>query len=135
MWKNFRCSSPDILVGETSMYADYIFPDVTYLERWEFSGSHPNITFKVQGVRQPVIAPLTGTVKVYGQEMALQWEAMLLASSGKTRNCPTSVPNGLGEGVDFTHPDDLYLRMVMNLAYGEKKEFGGCRPRSDSRRD
>jgi len=118
----------DIIVGETSMYADYIFPDVTFLERWEFGGSHPNITFKVQGVRQPVIAPLTGTVKVYGQEMAVQFEAMLLALAEKL-GLPDFGPNGLGKGVDFVHPDALYLRMVMNLAYGEKKDG------SDSVRD
>ena len=117
----------DILVGETSMYADYIFPDVSYLERWEFGGSHPNITFKVQGVRQPLIAPLTGSVKVYGQEMALQWEAVLLAIAEKLE-LPNFGPNGLGEGVGFTHPDDLYLRMVMNLAYGEKAEFEDAVP-------
>jgi len=111
----------DIIIGETSMYADYLFPDVTFLERWEFGGSHPNITFKVQGVRQPAIAPLTGTVTVYGQEMALQWEAFLLALAEKL-NLPNFGPNGLGEGADFTHPDDLYLRMVANIAYGEKKE-------------
>ena len=111
----------DILVGETSMYADYIFPDVTYLERWEFSGSHPSITFKVQGVRQPVIAPLTGTVKIYGQEMAMQWEALLLAIAEKL-DLSNFGPNGFGEGIDFTHPDDLYLREIMNLAYGEKKD-------------
>ena len=111
----------DIIVGETSMYADYIFPDVTYLERWEFGGSHPNITFKVQGVRQPTIAPLTGTVTVYGQEMALQWEALLLAMAEKL-GLPDFGPNGLGDGVDYKHPDDLYLRMIANLAYGEKKE-------------
>ena len=103
------------------MYADYIFPDVTYLERWEFGGSHPSMTFKVQGVRQPTIAPLAGTVKVYGQEMALQFEAVLLALAEKL-GLPNFGPNGMGEGVDFTHPDDLYLRMVANLAYGEKKE-------------
>ncbi len=117
----------DIIVGETSMYADYIFPDVSYLERWEFGGSHPNITFKVQGIRNPVIAPLTGTVKVYGQEMALQFEAMLMAFAEKLE-LPNFGPNGLGEGVDYNHPDDLYLRMVMNLAYGEKKEWEDAVP-------
>ena len=117
----------DIIVGETSMFADYIFPDVSYLERWEFSGSHPNITFKVQGIRNPVIAPLTGTVKVYGQEMALQFEAMLMAIAEKLE-LPDFGPNGLGEGVDYTHPDDLYLRMVMNLAYGEKLELEDAVP-------
>jgi anaerobic selenocysteine-containing dehydrogenase len=117
----------DIIIGETSMYADYIFPDVSYLERWEFGGSHPNITFKVQGVRNPVIAPLTGTVKVYGQEQALQFESMLLALAEKLE-LPNFGPNGLGEGIDYNHPDDLYLRMVMNLAYGEKKELEDAVP-------
>jgi anaerobic selenocysteine-containing dehydrogenase len=117
----------DIIIGETSMYADYIFPDVTYLERWEITGSHPCITFKVQGVRQPAIAPLTGTVTVYGQEMALQYEAMLLGLAEKL-GLPNFGPNGLGEGVNFTHPDDLYLRMVMNLAYGEKKDLEDAVP-------
>jgi len=28
----------DIMVGETSTYADYIFPDLSFLERWEFHG-------------------------------------------------------------------------------------------------
>ncbi len=117
----------DIVVGETSMFADYIFPDVTYLERWEFGGSHPNITFKVQGVRQPTIAPLTGTVTVYGQEMALQFEAMLLALAEKL-GLPDFGPNGLGEGLDYKHPDDLYLRMVANLAFGEKKDGSDAVP-------
>ena len=121
----------DILVGETSMYADYIFPDTSYLERWEFSGSHPNITFKVQGVRQPVIAPLTGTVNVYGQEMAQQFEAVLLALAEKLE-LPDFGPNGLGEGADFMHPDDLYLRMVMNLAYGEKKDLEDAVPEASA---
>ena len=117
----------DIIIGETSMYADYIFPDVSYLERWEFGGSHPNITFKVQGVRNPVIAPLTGTVKVYGQEMAMQFESLLLGLAEKLE-LPNFGPSGLGEGVNYNHPDDLYLRMVMNLAYGEKKELEDAVP-------
>jgi anaerobic selenocysteine-containing dehydrogenase len=121
----------DLIVGETSMYADYIFPDVSYLERWEFGGSHPNITFKVQGVRNPVIAPLTGTVMVYGQEMAMQFEAMLLALAEKLE-LPNFGANGLGEGVDYNHPDDLYIRMVTNLAYGEKKELEDAVPEASA---
>ena len=35
------------------MYADYVFPDLHYLERWEMQGSHPNMPVKVQPVRQP----------------------------------------------------------------------------------
>lgn len=56
----------DIVIGESSMSADYIFPDLFYLERWESHGSHPSSTVKSQPVRQPVIVPLTETVKEYG---------------------------------------------------------------------
>ena len=41
----------DILVGPTSAYADYVFPDLSYLERWEMLGSHPNMVARVQPIR------------------------------------------------------------------------------------
>jgi tetrathionate reductase subunit A len=111
----------DIVIGETSMYADYIFPDLTNLERWEFAGSHPNMVWKVQPVRQPVVAPIPETVKVYGQEMPLSLEAMLLAMAEKLA-LPGFGPDGFGPGQPFTHPDHLYLRMVANLAAGDKAD-------------
>ncbi len=120
----------DIIVGETSMYADYIFPDFSYLERWEFVGSHPSVAWKVQPVRQPVIPPLTEMVKVYGQEMPLSLEAMLLGLA-EALGLPNFGPNGLGEGVPLTHPDDLYLRMVANLAFGEKEDGSDAVPDAD----
>jgi anaerobic selenocysteine-containing dehydrogenase len=109
----------DIVVGETSMYADYIFPDLSNLERWEFAGSHPNMVWKVQPVRQPVIAPIPETVKVYGQEMPISFESMLLATAERL-TLPGFGPDGFGPGKAFTHPDHLYLRMVANLAAGDK---------------
>jgi anaerobic selenocysteine-containing dehydrogenase len=109
----------DIVIGETSMYADYIFPDLSNLERWEFAGSHPNMPWKVQPVRQPVIAPVPEMVRVYGQEMPLSLEAMLLGLAEKLR-LPGFGSDGFGPGRPFTHPDHLYLRMVANLAVGDK---------------
>lgn len=120
----------DIIIGETSMYADYIFPDLTNLERWEFSGSHPSIPFKVQGVRQPAIAPLVETVKVYGREMPLSLEALLLGLAEKL-GLPTFGANGLGEGIPLTHQDDFYLRMVADLAFGEKTDGSDAVPDAD----
>jgi len=107
--------SCDIIVGSSSMYADYIFPDLSYLERWEFHGSHPNMPVKVQPVRQPVITPLTETVKVFGEEIPLSWEALLLALAEKL-GMPGFGRDGFGPGQDFTRPDDLYIRMVANIA-------------------
>jgi tetrathionate reductase subunit A len=111
----------DIVIGETSMYADYIFPDLTYLERWEFQGSHPNVTHKIQPVRQPVIGPLTETVKVYGHEMPISLESMLLGLAEQLA-LPGFGKDGFDKGVDLTWPEELHLRMVANIAFGEKED-------------
>ncbi len=111
--------SSDIVVSETSAYADYVFPDSSYLERWEFAGSHPNMAWKVQPIRQPVIAPLTETVEVFGEEMPITLEAVLLAIAEKMK-LPGFGKSGLGGGQDFNRAEDLYIRMVANVAAGER---------------
>jgi len=105
----------DIIIGTTSMYADYIFPDLSYLERWEMQGSHPNMPVKVQPIRQPVIAPLPVTAKVFGEEMPCSFEALLLALAEKL-GMKGFGKDGFGPGQDFTRPDDFYIRMVANVA-------------------
>ena len=114
----FICS--DITVGETSMYADYIFPDLSYLERWEFHKSHPSVLVKNAPVRQPVIAPLTETVKVFGVEQPASLEALLLGLAERL-GLSGFGPNGFGEGKPLVRGEDLYLKEVANLAFGDKK--------------
>lgn len=109
----------DVTVGTTSMYADYIFPDLTWLERWEFQGSHPNMPNKVGPVRQPVAAPITETVTVYGEEMPISLEAVLMALAERL-DLRAFGPGALGEGRDLRRPEDYYLRAVANLASGDK---------------
>jgi anaerobic selenocysteine-containing dehydrogenase/Ni/Fe-hydrogenase subunit HybB-like protein len=110
----------DIVVGETSTYADYIFPDLTYLERWEFAGSHPNVVEKVQPIRQPVIAPLTDTVTVFGEEQPLSFEAMILGLAERLK-LPGFGPDGLDKGRPLSRPEDFYLPMAANVAAGDKE--------------
>lgn len=111
----------DIVVGETSMYADYIFPDTTYLERWEFPGSHPSMAPKVFPVRQPVVAPLTGTVTVFGNEAPLNVEAFLLKVA-ELMKLPGYGNDAFGPGQPMVREEDLYLRMVANVAFGDKED-------------
>ena len=111
----------DIVIGETSMYADYIFPDTTYLERWEFPGSHPSVAPKVFPVRQPVVGPLTDTVKVFGEEMALNVEAFLLGVAEKMKLVGFG-KDAFGSGQHYCREEDLYLRMVANAAFGDKQD-------------
>ncbi len=121
----------DILVGSTSMYADYIFPDTSFLERWEFGGTHPNIPNKVQPIRQPVIAPIPEEVTVYGKPMPMNLEAMILGLAEQLA-LPGFGPDGFKEGVALEHQDDLMLRGVGNLAFGEKPDGSGSVPDADA---
>jgi tetrathionate reductase subunit A len=121
----------DIMVSETSMYADYIFPDLSYLERWEFHGSHPSVPWKVENVRQPVIAiPGWPTVKVWGEEIPLCFEAVFLAIAERL-NLPGFGPDGFGKGIPYVRPEDLYLKQVANIAFGEKEDGSDSVPEAD----
>ncbi len=121
----------DIVVGETSMYADYIFPDLTYLERWEFSGSHPSVTPKVAPFRQPASAPLTETVTVFGEKMPLSMESLVLGIAEKLR-LPGFGENAFGPGLHLKRDEDLYVRMVANIAFGDKPDGSERVPAADA---
>lgn len=122
----------DIVIGETSMYADYIFPDLTYLERWEFTGSHPNVTPKVSPIRQPVAAPMTEAVTVFGQKMPLSLESLLLGLAEKLK-LPGFGQNAFGPGLHLKREEDLYLRMVANIAFGDKADGSEKVPAANAR--
>ncbi|NLI83326.1 MAG: molybdopterin-dependent oxidoreductase [Deltaproteobacteria bacterium] len=120
----------DIVIGETSMYADYIFPDLTYLERWEFSGSHPSVTPKVAPFRQPAAPPLTETVTVYGEKMPLSLESLILGLAEKLK-LPGFGENAFGPGLHLKREEDMYLRMVANIAFGDKPDGSERLPAAD----
>jgi tetrathionate reductase subunit A len=121
----------DIVVGETSMYADYIFPDTTYLERWEFPGAHPSVAPKVFPIRQPTAAPLVESVTVFGEEMPMNMEAMILAFAEKL-GVPGYGENVFGPGGHMKREEDLYLRMVANVAFGDKPDGSEMVPAADA---
>ena len=110
----------DITIGSTTMYADYIFPDLHYLERWEMQGSHPNMPVKVQPVRQPVIASPNEVVTVFGQEQPISYEAVWLALAEKLGLAGFG-KDGFEKGQDLCRPDDFYIRMVANIANDGKE--------------
>ena len=110
----------DILIGSTTMYADYIFPDLHYLERWEMQGSHPNMPVKVQPVRQPVIASPNEVVSVFGQQQPISYETVWLALAEKL-GLPGFGKDGFAPGQDLSRPDDFYVRMIANIAHDGKE--------------
>jgi len=109
----------DIVIGETSMYADYIFPDTAIWERWGTPHITPACPVAQSKVRQPTIEPLVEKVRVFGEEMYVSVEAIMLAIAEKL-SLPGYGKDGFGAGMDFKRPEDFYLKMVANLSAGNK---------------
>ncbi len=113
--------SCDIVVGETSMYADYIFPDLTFLERWGTPHVSPDVQTVVSKIRQPVVAPATEVVKVDGEEMPISMEAIFLAIASKLKMSGFG-KGAFDEGMNFTRPEDYFIKLAANIGYGDKPE-------------
>jgi tetrathionate reductase subunit A len=110
----------DIIIGESSMYADYIVPDLTYLERWGAPGSTPDVPTRVSKVRQPAAIPLTEDVEFDGGKAPLCMETFLIAVA-KQLDLPGFGKNAFGQGMNFDRPEDWYLKIVANQAYGDNE--------------
>jgi len=119
----------DIIIGETSMYADYILPDVTYMERWGTPHVTPDVTTKTSKIRQPVAVPLTEEVEVDGERMPIQLETFMIAVAKKL-GLSGFGKNALGNGMDLNRPVDWYLKAVANIAYGD--DTGDAVPDADA---
>ncbi|GBE14988.1 MAG TPA: molybdopterin oxidoreductase [Proteobacteria bacterium] len=109
----------DIVIGETSMYADYIFPDTAIWERWGTPHPTPDLLTAVSRVRQPLVQAMTEKVKVFGVEQPLGMEAVLLALAERL-DLPNHGKDGLGKDQPLERADDWFIRMVANLAQGDK---------------
>ncbi len=120
----------DIVIGESTMYADYIIPDLTYMERWGLPHTTPAILTKVSKVRQPTAQPLTETVMVDGEEMPICMETFLI-DLAKRLKMPGYGQDGLGEGWDYNRPEDYYLAMCATLAFGDKEDGSETLPAAD----
>ena len=113
--------SCDIIIGETSMYADYIFPDLTFMERWATPHVTPDVQTTTSKVRQPTVPPATEVVKIDGEEMNISMEAILFAIGNKLKLSGFG-KNGFEDGMDLKRPEDYYLKLIANLGYGDKAE-------------
>ena len=109
----------DIVIGETTMYADYIFPDTSIWERWGTPHTTPDVPQKASKIRQPTVEPMTEVVTVFGEKQHCSWETVLLAISERL-NLPGTGKDGFGPGMDFTTREDFFLKKMANLAWGDK---------------
>ncbi len=111
----------DIVIGETSMYADYIFPDTAIWERWGTPHATPDLLTAVSKVRQPMVQAMTETVEVFGVKQPMGMEALLLAIAERL-NLPNHGKDGFGKDQPLERSDDWFIRMTANLAQGDKPD-------------
>lgn len=109
----------DIVIGETSMYADYIFPDTAIWERWGTPHTTPACPVGQSKIRQPAVEPLVDTATVFGEKVHLSMETLMLGIAEKL-GLPGYGKDGFARGMDFKRPEDFYLKMVANIAAGDK---------------
>ncbi len=110
----------DIVIGETSMYADYILPDLTFLERWGMPHPTPDNATKLSKIRQPVGKPLTEEVTVGGEKMPICLETFMIAVVSKMKLSGFG-KDAFGPGMHLTRMEDWFLKEAANIAYGDKK--------------
>lgn len=102
----------DILISETSRYADYIVPDTSYLEMWGMLPGFPTYPTGLIGVRQPVVEPLTAKTPS-GEPMSVE---QFLIDVAKKLGMPGFGKNAFMEGGDLDTREDYFLKMVANIA-------------------
>jgi len=125
----FAC---DVVIGETSMYADYLFPDTAIWERWGTPHTTPAVQARTSKVRQPIVDPVVEKVTVFGEEQPVSMEAVMLAIAERL-GLPGYGKDGFGNGLDFNTRQDYFLKMVANLAWGDKKDGSDAVPEADDK--
>jgi tetrathionate reductase subunit A len=68
-----------------------------------------------------MIAPIPQSCTVFGQKALICFETMLMGIAEHLK-LPGFGKDGFGPGMDLSHPDDLNLRAVANVAFGEKPD-------------
>ncbi|BCL61411.1 hypothetical protein DGMP_21040 [Desulfomarina profundi] len=108
----------DIVIGETSMYCDYIFPDTAIWERWGTPHMTPAVLTNGSKVRQPVVESLVETCTVFGRKQPISMESVMLAIAEKLKVSGFG-KGGFAPGLDFRTREDFFLKSVANIAYGD----------------
>lgn len=99
----------DVSISEGAKYADYILPDLTYLERWGQETIYPNQPLKLSSVMQPV-------TRVVPQARAVEDVFIDLL---KEMKLPGVGEKAFTDGSSLNRAEDFYLKMVANIAYDE----------------
>lgn len=96
----------DVVVGESSQYADFLLPDTTYLERWGLQTIYPNQRLKESHFIQPV-------TRVFPEPRSVD---DVLIDILKLMKLPGAGENAFPDGSPLNRAEDYYLKLVANIA-------------------
>ena len=103
--------SIDILMGETTAFADYILPDSTYLERWSTPHVGSAINTKVSGIRQPVVGSNMDRANYTPVLPETKTMEDILIGLGNAMDLPID-----GQDVSMISAWDWHRQLVANIA-------------------
>lgn len=117
--------SVDSTFSETTMLADYIIPDTTYLEgSYGIMNPYPPNLARWMGVRAPAIEPLTQKTP---DGSVIEAETFLI-SVAKKLGLPgygdAAIPGPDGKLYPLNNALDYHVRAIVNLAYAAKVPSG-----------
>ncbi|HHU11353.1 MAG TPA: molybdopterin-dependent oxidoreductase [Intrasporangiaceae bacterium] len=94
-------------IGDTAVYADYILPDVTYLERFSHESVYPSQQYRLTQLGQPTTRAFEGPRPV--EEFYLEL--------AKEMGLPGVGTDAFGPGAHFDTYEDYWLKMAANTAF------------------
>ena len=111
----------DIVVGDSSMYADYILPDASALESFALVDTFPTTLTKGTGIRWPAVSLTSKTPD--GRYICMEEFFIDVAKRiGMPGYGAKGIPDADGKLWPFNCREDFYLKCVANLAYAKGVE-------------
>lgn len=107
----------DIVVGDSSAYADYIIPDLMYLEQYVHHPMMEATLVKGTAVRTPVVEPMTNKT---AKGFHMSYEQFLIDVAielGMPGFGDKAIPDGYGKLWPLNTMSDYYIKGVANLAH------------------
>ena len=113
--------SIDVVMGETTAYADYIVPDTVFYESWGLPSVWNGMVNKVSATRWPVVVPRTPKLadgRHINTESYMIDVAKMLGLPGFGDN---AIKGADGKLYPLHRQEDFYLRAIANIAFDGKK--------------
>ncbi len=108
--------SVDIEMGETTVFADYILPDTTYLERWSTPHVGSAINTAVSGVRQPVVGSFDEQMNYTPFLPNTKTIEDILIGLGQAMGLPMDLEDEAGNPTSLANTWSWHHQLISNIA-------------------